>query len=859
MKRTTAIATMLSLSLILGASAFPTANIYAANTKNAPKQQNTNKQTKPAAKPTPVHTLSELKPIRLTAKSAVKLTDVNMYKQDESNILTYTLTYYNNDQRSLPLIDYWTKVRTKGGTVYSSVLTTKDKEKKTVPGLSEMSVTYYAKVAKGLTINDLFFDIIKWDFSKAGFENRLGSFQIPTWMTASTVVGKSSTVRMNDIPIKTSIDRVTSMLNEDMNYVNVAVNVENLGFKALENPTYKYVIKTASGSSYPLVPDSASKEYKLQPSEKKTLNFMTAIPKSVVIKNLELQLLTEDETAKINLPVATLKLPPSNAATSEVAANKEQVITIDKAKVSTKILNGWANQSFEDNDITLTFQFENLSNRPVTIPKYEFVLKGPNGLSVPIPTKSLDNLTLKAMEKRPITLSAMVSTDVPLEQLKLQLNKPGDSEQKDPTKPETNQKDSNFKFPEGTYKLPNLQSMRNQTGIEYDVQHSKGNLGITIESLQRLPWLDGDVLSAKLKIKNKETKTIQLPALEGVFKLDTAGVSGKTQVISSNGALIIGAREVVDVYIVTKVPSYMDFSQVQTALMEKIGETDSAPIIQFTNGGKLSKLPVVEFGKVYNLTTQGRKADIEVKNSKVYEGAVEQIIYTDLVMKSQEERQTILSQMVAYYRSDDGRYYKANLSQVQGPTSPQGLNVVTAWVKVPKTVNKTDLQLIIGEGITENKLTPPKGESDGYINAVALNLNVVQPTLQRDFVNLDLFPYSLTLYNFYVTANRSSNLSIEFSYDMARQLEYNMGEYGHKLVIEIVDSSGKRFEKEIDFVKEFTEGKNKSFSTSISDAFFEKIENGGFQLTLYDVFDKEKIKLASHGSAYNIRNAKTAD
>lgn len=153
MKRTTAIATMLSLSLILGASAFPTANIYAADTK-ASKQQSTSKQTKPAAKPTPVHTISELKPIRLTAKSAVKLTDVNMYKQDESNILTYTLTYYNNEQRSVPLIDYWTKVRTKGGTVYSSVLTTKDKEKKVVPGLSEMSVTYYAKIAKGLTIND---------------------------------------------------------------------------------------------------------------------------------------------------------------------------------------------------------------------------------------------------------------------------------------------------------------------------------------------------------------------------------------------------------------------------------------------------------------------------------------------------------------------------------------------------------------------------------------------------------------------------------------------------------------------------------------------------------------------------------
>lgn len=855
MKRTTAIAMMLSLSLVLGTFSLPVTDVHAASKSTADKKQPTNtNQQKQVSKPAPIHTMSELKPIRLTARSSVKLTNVNMYKQEEENILTYTLTYYNNEQRSIPLIDYWTKVRTKSGTTYASNLTTKDKEKKAVPALSEMSVTYYAKVAKHLTVNDLYYDIVKWDFSKPNFENRLGSFNLPSWMMTSTLSGKSNMIRMNDIPINTSIDSVMVFPSGESNYVNVAVNVENRGYKTLENPTYKYVLKTASGSSYPLVPDSASKEYKLQPSEKKKLNFMTSIPKTVVLNKLEMQLLTEDETTKMNLPVGTFMLPKSNEGNSSVPAYKDKVITVNDSKINTRIVTGWANQGFNQNDITLTFEFENLNNSPVTLPKYEFVINGAKGYSIPIQTKSLENLTLKPMEKRPVTLNVTVPLEVDMTKLKLQMNRPSETEEKDAKDTSTK-----FKYPEGIYAFPDLQSSRNQMGEEYNVVHAKGNLGISMESLQRLTWIDGDMLSAKVKIRNKDIKTIQLPDLTGVFKLDTADISGKTHVVSSSGSLIIGPKEDIDVYIVTKIPNYLDYSQIRVSLMEKIGETDLAPLIQFSNGRKTSELPEVKYGTDYSLKTQGRKAQITIMDSKVYSGKMDQMIYTDLIVKSEEERQTTLSQFVGYYRTDDGRYYKANISQIQGPTNPQGKNLVTAWANIPASIDPKKVQFVVGESITEGKLTLPKGEPDGYVNAVAMDLKIVQPSFKRDFNNLELFPYKFTISGFYASANQSPNLGIEFTYDLSRQAEYNMSEFNHKLVIEITDTSGRKFEKEIDITKEFSEGKSKSFSTSIADSFFEQVQNGAYQVSLYDSFDGGRIMLASFGSLYNIKNAKTAN
>ncbi|WGU93726.1 hypothetical protein QJQ58_24840 [Paenibacillus dendritiformis] len=843
MNKNRTIAALLSLSLALGTFSVIAPDTHAAAAKTA---TNTSKSTKTTANKTTaaIYTLDKLSPVKVTSKSSVKLTDVNLYKQEDANILTYTITYTNNEARSIPLIDYWTKVRTKSNTVYPTNLTTKDQGKKTIPAQSSLTLTYYAKVAKHLTANDLIFDVIKWDFSQSNFEKKLGSFQIPANYVTATQTGKYKSIRMNDIPIKTSVSRVNIFPSDDYHYVNVAVNVENAGFKMLENPAYKYVVKTANGNSYPLVPDNSSKEYKLQPGEKKTLNFMTMIPNKVKVDKLEMQVLEEDETAKITLPVGTFVLPKSTTNSSNVKAYDEKVITIGESKVSTKIASAWTNQSYDKNDVSVTFMFENLSNREVTVPKYEFEMRGPKGFSVPIITKSMENMVLKPMEKRPITLTAVVSTEVGTDELKLHMNRPSDPEQKN----------VEFKYPEGIYALPELQTMQNKIGTEYNVQHSKGTLGVSIDSLQRLPWTDGDIVSAKMKIRNKEFKTIQLPALEGVFKLDSADISGKTQVVSSNGTLIIGPKEEVDVYVVTKIPSYLDFTQIQIALLEKIGETDAAQLIQFTNIGSLAELPVVEYGTYHNLMTQGRKADIMARNSKVYKGNVEQVVYTDLVMKSLEERQTTLSQLVGYYRTTDGRYYKANITQVDGPTSPDGRNIVTVWAKMPNSIDAKEMQLVIGEGITENKLTPPKGESDGYVNAVAMNLDMQQPSFKKDFNKLDMFPYTLTISNFYATANKTPNLSVEFTYDLTREEQYNMGEYGHKLVLEITDTSGRKVETTLEFNKDLHEGKNKSFSTSLTDAFFEQVENGAFQVSLYDFFQGERIKLASYSSRYNIKN-----
>ncbi|MNW67311.1 hypothetical protein D3C74_458790 [compost metagenome] len=80
---------------------------------------------------------------------------------------------------------------------------------------------------------------------------------------------------------------------------------------------------------------------------------------------------------------------------------------------------------------------------------------------------------------------------------------------------------------------------------------------------------------------------------------------------------------------------------------------------------------------------------------------------------------------------------------------------------------------------------------------------------------------------------------------------YNIGEFGHKFLFEVVDTStGRSFEHE--FTPEsdlkITNGGTASFS--INDPIFDGKKAGSYYLNVYDLFQGQKVKLGSQGYYY---------
>lgn len=800
----------------------------------------TTKKTNLTQNQATVHTLASLPPVKITAKSLVRLSDVNILTLDGESILTYTLTIQNKDNKTIDLLDYWSKVRTTSGTTYSTSLMTKDKDKKKLAAGSSTTLTYTARIANHIKPQNLIFQVIKWDFSQPEYEALKGQFKIPANYLTSTPANQSKTLWIADARIKAKVGQVTSYVSGDYKNISVLLNMTNVGYKLFEDPKIKFVIRTSTGASYPMSADSTtSVDYKIQSKDTKTLHLMAQIPKAIKLSNMELQLALDDETAKQSLPIATMQLPGEGDNTMAVKPNVQKFIQAGNGKIAVKVTNAVANKNDLKHELSVRFAISNTSGMTITLPKYQFELQTSDGYRLPIKAPALENMTLQPLEETFITLPVTVPADISIVNPRLFMNLPPAEDSKE-----------KIVYPVAVFALPTVHTAEKMIGNKQYIQTKNGVFGVTLSSLQKLPWIDGDLISAKITINNDDVKTAQLPELTGVLQVDSVKLAEGTKLIFTQPDRLIGAGMSMDVYVIAKVPSYLDFNRLQVDLLEKIGE-ESTNWIQLSNTGAIPEVAGIAKGASFTLDTPGRKQELGVLRSHIYSGPSGDIIYTELDVRNLEEHQIDLSQFVGAFQTFDGRTYKASVSQIDTPAGPEEKSVVAIWAKIPKQVSISDMKLIVGEGITDNKLTPVKGEPTGYINAAALELAISNPKANKKLRDLKLFPYELTVKDV-ETSLSSSSMNLSFTYDLTRNRDYTIGEFGHKYLFEIENSSGRVFEKE--FAPEtdllLKDGGRAGFSVTDS-VYGDLTEDDDFRLNVYDLFQGHKIKLGSQRFYYD--------
>lgn len=841
MNRTKMVVASIAVAALLGQNAVGIVDAAAAKTQ--PKATVTKKQAV-------VNTLSNLKGIRITSKSTVKLTNVNILSQDEGNILTYTLTYQNNDSKAISLIDYWSKVKTKSGTAYSVTVISADKDKKKVVPGSTLNVTYTTKIAKGLKFSDLNFQVLKWNFSVAGYEQVLGSISIPSSYTAAAPANSYRKISFMDYTANAKIGSVSVIGLGSYNYVYVPLQLHNLGAKTIENPNLKYVVQTVSGTPYALTADSASASYKINPQESKTLNLIAKIPRTVNINSLQLVVVQNDETTKSDLPVATLNLGTKKGQNSITAPNKDRVLHVDDSQIATRIDSVSRNQSFGKSNLSIQFAIKNKGDQAIKLPNYTFEIQS-GTKSYPFSGSSIDGVILEPGEEQMISLDGTIPVIANAEKLELVLKSPagatGTSAPSSSEQPTTSI--AGVSYPLAVYRFPEYTEMQYALGQERTIKNNDGTFGVTLDTIQKLPWNDGNLLSTKITIANKGEKAAKLPELVGAYKMDLTALSSAVQLINTNTSQVLGAGEKTSVYVVANIPSNLSFSQLQVQLLQKVGTDKTSNWIMFSNYGKTSDFKTVADGSFYNMDTSGKKADLQTRKTYMYKGSTNDIIYTEMIMKNRESKQTNPSQLTGYFLTDKGQYYKADVNQVNHAVGPDAASIVSFSAKIPKGTVVSNWNLVVGESITDNKFTELDGKPTGYVNASAMELMLTSRDIKSTLKDVELFPYTVSVNEIEGRTN-SSGLEVKMKYDLKRDLAFDMGAFQHKLVFEVVDSSGARFEKEVELEKDLLVGGSQSFSYAVSDLIFATSRSGAFQFSIYDSYQGVKTKIATQAVPY---------
>ncbi|MEK3671610.1 hypothetical protein [Paenibacillus sp. FSL R10-2771] len=810
--------------------------------------------------------------VPLGAGVTAVLENVNIWSQTGGNIVSYTLKYTNSGNSSASLLKYFSRVVTPGGSVLPGNPVGTDALKKKVGAKESLSVTYYVNVGQTSSLQGLKISMLVWDAKAKGYLKQTGSYAVPANYSTAAAAGTSLNTTMNDIPVTASADSLQLYKYGGKVYAKVGLNLTNKGNKVLGDPGYSAYLVSASGTSFELALSSTQADYKIQPQEKRSIYYLAEIPAYLKTDNMKLQFTQKDETTKLELPKSAYKLPAATSPNLVVGSGVVKKIIVNSNTIETLIRN--ANVYSQDADAVWTFQMQikNTGNKAVTLPSYELAVKSQKGTTFPVSAKGLSGVTLKPLETKIIPLTVRVPLEV--EQSGLQLlmieavgadnisgpDSSGTSEGAGttgtpgtpaPASPVT--ATTKMIFPVAYFVIPYALRADVMTGQEYMTTNSYGSFSYSIQSLQRYPWRDDDIVAARLRITNTQTVSLTIPELKGSIKLDNDSLPVTTELYMDNKeSSVLAPGKSVELYVLGKIAYTSEFRDMRVAL-NGTQNSESVPFLDLSVNNSINSIPTIAQGKSYTISKKGKAASLMENKTTVYEGENYNLVYTELLLSSEEKRQSKMARLQAYYKTKDGQYFEASSSQSDNSASPGAKQLVVFWTKLPKAADIADISLYLGAGINGGKLIESKEEATGFVDVAALQLNPQGNVPATTLASTVLYPYTISVQSSEGKHLRSSDtLDITINYGLKRDNQYDAGALEHKLILQITDPFGISTEKTLTLGTDLTEGTNNQYSLSISRTLYKTMGGGAYSLTFYDEFQGERIKLGSQ--AYAVTN-----
>ncbi|WP_151735301.1 hypothetical protein [Paenibacillus tengchongensis] len=793
---------------------------------------------------TQVSTLAGLSAMKLGSSFSVKLSDVGIFAQEGGNILTYTLTYTNTAGTSVNLANYFSKVVTPGGSIIKGVTVSADAQTKKIAGKETKSITYYANIGQASSVKGLKVNMYGWNFNAADYEQRIGTFTVPANYSLAALQGESKKISLGSVAAATQASGLQIYNYNGKAYAKVGLTITNQGTKVLTDPGYSLYLKSAGGSVFTLALDESSSEFKIQPQEKKTLYFMTEIPAYMNTKNMTLQIAKLDETLKLYLPVVSYALPAAGTASFTVAAGYTKKVSIDSNIVEMQLLKSEVSADNGNAMWSYQFRIKNTGSKAVAVPAYEFSVKSAEGYTFPVTTTAFSNLTLKPLEEQVIALDASIPLELNQDKLQLQVVPPAGTDSASTNK---------MVLPVAYFSIPYTLQTNSHVASETSVTNSYGTFGVTLNSLQRLPWGSKDLLQAKLTIRNSTAKTVTLPELTGILKVDQTDLTSSSQVYTGDSSTTLSPGATTELTVLASMPYTLSFGQAKILLQAASGSETKPFLSLSTSDSAVTGIAPLAAGSSFTIASTGKKAEVKERLTTIYKGTDTNVVYTEFEMNSQETRQADLSRLYAQFRTADGKVYEAAVNQSEAATSPGGKTIVSFWAKIPASAGTSGLQLYVSQAIAGGKLTNAGTEATGYVNTSALTLNPAEITAASALTSVSMYPYTLAINSSSGEMTLgSSSLAISFNYKLDQDTTYQMGTYQHKLVMRVIDPFGQYFDKTLTLGTDLTAGSYNTYTTTLSNSLFKSLSGGSYRLELYDEFQGQRVLLGSQTYAINV-------
>ncbi len=516
--------------------------------------------------------------------------------------------------------------------------------------------------------------------------------------------------------------------------------------------------------------------------------FYSTVGKNVKITDLIVQVIKWDFSASSYSRVLGSLSVPSRFVVP-VPAGKGRIVTTENTKISLVVNSATIGKSDKYFRPDLKVTIKNEGNVSLVLPEYELSILTTDNKMYPLTTKQLKGINLAPLAEKEIQLSASIPIAVKEGNWKLAVNLPIN--------------EGKNKFPVAIFELPKPSVVSgDQTGKYYTYITSNGIYNIRLDSINRVPLQDNDLIVSNLTIANKSNESLPAPNLIGKIKLNNS-IEKEVFISTNSKVLSIPPGQTINLQAVGSVPYTLEIDKVNLTIQQKESgnesESETLDLVEFTHSGKFEPIAVINRGAKYETKDVGSRANISVQKARTFIGSNTDIVAVEIKVENLEKRITDTQKLDGYFEASDGTVFPATFQNITEKVAPKSNALIYAWATLPKETDQSNLKVVIGKAV--ETVAGEKTQSLGYVNPQAYILPIEEQA-QNSLKDIDLNPYTFTISRIATQIKYGENkVVLDFDYNLLQDLQAKTSLKDQKVIVEIVDSSKKAvYTKELSII-----------------------------------------------------------
>jgi hypothetical protein len=439
----------------------------------------------------------------------------------------------------------------------------------------------------------------------------------------------------------------------------------------------------------------------------------------------------------------------------------------------------------------LILKLKNTGKYSLAVPDYQFIVRTLEGYTYPLIAKGINDLLINSQETKEITLTGNVPAEVSTEGWQIVVTQ--------------YLSDLKLNVPIASLEVPKESNEEVKgAGEEVSFTDENGLYTVKMNGMYRLPWEDTDILTADFMLKNKGSDSLPIPELTGYFLLD-GKVKVAAKVIIPSKVLGLTKASSVGMQMAAKVPYTYVFSKIKLVLQEKTSDEKIIDVLDFESQTDLLHVPILDSASSFELTDAGYQSKFSIQHVMSYQGQSTTQYTVRVLAQNQEKRFTNLAKLVASFRAASGTVYPANVLDVKEKVGPGGKALLIVSSMIPKGVDTTGMNLLLGEAAEDGELLTQEpagddeddddddksGDADMYVKPFAFWLPQEKSEVKTPLQGISLAPYTLSIDHVGTTLD-NNELSLRFNYEITKDMSTSVNTEGRKIVFQINDANGLR-------------------------------------------------------------------